>query len=267
MTFRLGKDVKVHPTARINVEDGFIGDRSVVLANAVIEGREVRIGHEARIREFSQIGGGGAFDPKSKLEVGDWLHLGNFGLLNQCRGIKIGHECACGVNTRIFTHGAYESAWDGFPAQWGPVSIGDRVFLPYCLINPNVSIGNDVVVATMSLVNKDLPSGCLAGGVPCKIIQERAYPRKLSYDEKQELFDRIFTEAAQIYESKHKPNTKPSYHQLDEDVFSTGQTTFDLSKRTIDGPSTELSEALKNQLRRNGIRFRYYSEGGQYVKW
>jgi len=267
MTFRLGKDVKIHPTARINVEHGFIGDRSTILANAVIEGREVRIGHEARIREYAQVGGGSCFEHTSILEAGDFLHLGNFTVLNQGAGLKIGHECACGVGTRIFTHGAYESTWDGFPAQWGSVSIGDRVFLPYAIINPNVSIGDNVVVATMSLVNRDLPSGCLAGGVPCRIIKENAYPRKLSYEEKQLLFDRIFSESAQIYNSKHDPDTKISYVQIEEDVFSTGGTAFDLAKRTIDGPASEITEVLKNQLRRNGIRFRYYAEGGVYVKW
>jgi acetyltransferase-like isoleucine patch superfamily enzyme len=267
MTFRIGKDVEIHPTARINVEHGFIGDRSVIQANVVIEGREVRIGNEARIREYARIGGGSCFEHTSILEAGDWLHLGNYSLLNQGKGMRIGHECACGVGTRIFTHGAYESTWDGFPAQWGPVSIGNRVFLPYAVINPNVSIGDDVVVATMSLVNRDLPSGCLAGGVPCKILKENAYPRKLSYAEKQSLFERIFSEAIQIYNSNHKPTTKISYEQIEEDVFSIQGTTFDLAKRTIDGPANEISEVLKNQLRRNGIRFRYYAEGGVYVKW
>ena len=268
MTFRLGKDVKIHPTARINVEHGFIGDRSTILANAVIEGREVRIGHEARIREYAQVGGGSCFEHTSVFEAGDFLHLGNFTVLNQGAGLKIGHECACGVGTRIFTHGAYESTWDGFPAQWGSVSIGDRVFLPYAIINPNVSIGDNVVVATMSLVNRDLPSGCFAGGVPCRILKENAYPRKLSYAEKQSLFDRIFSESVQIYNLNHnQPNAKISYEQIDEDVFSIGETTFDLAKRTLDGAANEISEVLKNQLRRNGIRFRYYAKDGVYVEW
>jgi acetyltransferase-like isoleucine patch superfamily enzyme len=268
MSLKLGKDVKIHPTATINVEHGFIGDRSIIRANAVIDGREVRIGNESIIEEYAHIGGGSCFDPTSILEVGDFFHLGKFAMLNQGRGVRIGHEVACGLGTRVFTHGAYLSAWDGFPAQWGPVSIGNRVFLSNAIVNPNVSIGDNVCVASGSVVTRDLPSGCMAGGVPCRIIKENIYPRKLSYDEKQLLFDRIFSESVQIYKSKYKQHKiKISYEQIDEDVFSIAETTFDLAKRTIDGAANEISEVLKNQLRRNGIRFRYYVKDGAYVKW
>ena len=268
MSIRFGKDVKVHPTAKINVEHGFIGDRSTIRANAVIEGREVRIGHESIIEEYAHIGGGSCFDHTSILDVGDFFHLGKFAMLNQGRGIRIGHEVACGLGTKVFTHGAYLSAWDGFPAQWGPVSIGNRVFLSNAIVNPNVSIGDNVCVASGSVVTRDLPSGCMAAGVPCRVIKENAYPRKLSYAEKQSLFDRIFSESVQIYNSNHnQPNAKIPYEQIDEDVFSIAETTFDLAKRTLDGAANELSEVLKNQLRRNGIRFRYYAKDGVYVKW
>lgn len=268
MSIRLGKDVRIHPTARINVETGFIGDRSTIEANVVIEGRAVYIGHEAWINEYAHIGGGSCFDPTSILEVGDFVHLGKFSMLNQGRGVRIGHEVACGLGTRVFTHGAYLPVWDGFPAQWGPVSIGNRVFLSNAIVNPNVSIGDNVCVAVGSVVTRDLPSGCMAGGVPCRVIKENIYPRKLSYEEKQSLFDRIFSESVQIYNSKHnQPSAKIPYEQIDEDVFAIAETTFDLAKRTLDGVANEISEVLKNQLRRNGIRFRYYAKDGVYVKW
>jgi hypothetical protein len=194
--------------------------------------------------------------------------MGKFSILNQGRGLRIGHEFGCGIGTKVFTHGAYESAWDGFPVQWGPVSIGDRVWLPNALVNPNVSIGSDVVVASMSMVTGDLPSGCLAGGVPCRILKENAYPRKLSSEEKQSLFDRIFSESVVIYKATYKRHKiTVSYEQIDEEVFSVGETTFDLAKKKMDGVADEISEVLKNQLRRNGIRFRYCAKDGAYVKW
>ncbi len=266
---KLGKDVKVHPTARIDVESGSIGDRSVIGANVVIEGRDIRIGHEAWIDEYSYIGGGSCHDPWSLLEAGDFLHMGRFSHLNQGRGLKIGHEFGCGINTKVFTHGAYESAWDGFPVQWGPVSIGDRVWMPNAWVNPNVKVGNDVVVAAMSLVSKDIPDGCLAGGIPCKVLKERVYPRKLDSSEKKELFDKIFSESKIVYESKCRPAKAPSidYRTIDEDTFSVSGTTFDLKHRSIQGKVTDFTEVLKNQLRRNGIRFRYNARGSVYEKW
>lgn len=266
---KLGKDVKVHETARIKVDDGFIGDRSVIGPNAIIEGRFVRIGNEAWIDENAYIGGGSCYDPGSSLVVGDFLHMGRFSHLNQGRGLKIGHEFGCGMDTKVFTHGAYESAWDGFPVQWGPVAIGDRVWMPNAWVNPNVKVGNDVVVGALSLVTKDIPDGCLAGGIPCKILKEKAYPRRLTAQEKKVLFDRIFSEAKEVLGAKRLKEKMPSaeYKRIDEDSFSVAGTVFDMKKRSIEGGATEFTEALRNQLRRNGIRFRYCVKGGSYSKW
>jgi acetyltransferase-like isoleucine patch superfamily enzyme len=266
---KLGKDVKIHPTAEINVDNGYIGDRSVIRAHAVIEGRDIRIGHEAMICEYAVIGGGSRFDPTSYLTAGDFFHMGRFSLLNQGYGVKVGHEFGCGVESKVYTHGAYESVWDGFPAQWGSVEIGDRVWMPYAQINPGVKIGNDVVILAMSLVNKDLPGGCLAGGVPCKVIKEKMYPRELSAKEKAELFEKIFNSAFALfdYRKKQAAPKKPKFSRIDDDIFSVEKAVFDLKKRTITGTATPFSEALRDQLRRNGVRFRYKVEGDSYVPW
>lgn len=266
---KLGKDVKVHETARIDVDDGFIGDRSVVGPNTVIEGRFVRIGKEAWIDEYACVGGGSCHDPWSSLVVGDFLHMGRFSHLNQGRGLKIGHEFGCGIHTKVFTHGAYESAWDGFPVQWGPVTIGDRVWMPNAWVNPNVKVGNDVVVAAMSLVTKDIPDGCLAGGIPCKILKEKAYPRMLTAQEKKEFLDRVFSEAKEIFRARRLKEKVPSgeYERIDEDSFSVVGTVIDMKKRSIEGRATEFTETLRNQLRRNGVRFMYCVKGDSYSKW
>lgn len=265
---KIGENVKIHETARINVKDGSLGDRCIVGPNVVIEGRRVIIGHEAWIDDSASIGGGSCNDPASVLEVGDFLHMGRFSHLNQGRGLKIGHEFGCGMNTKVFTHGAYQSAWDGFPVQWGGVHIGNRVWLPNAWVNPNVKIGNDVVVAALSLVNKNLPDGCLAGGIPCRVIRENIYPGILDIEEKTRLFERIFSEAVAIeLEDSHKSSDKCAFSVINEDVYSVGNTVFDIAKRKIEGEATALTETLKNQLRRYGIRFRYKNDNGIYQRW
>jgi len=266
--FRLGKDVKIHPTAEIKVDNGYIGDRSIIRANAVIEGRDIRIGAEAVICEYAVIGGGSRYESTSSLVAGDFFHMGRFSILNQGFGIKAGHEFGCGVESKVYTHGAYLSEWNGFPSSHGPVRIGDRVWLPYAQVNPGVKIGNDVVVMAMSLVNKDLPSGCMAGGIPCKILKENAYPRVLNAKEKGDLFRQIFKEASRIYADRYgRSRSIPKCSRIDEDVFSLPKTTFDIRRRKIEGNVTQFSEVLKDQMRRHGIRFRYKAEGGQYVPW
>lgn len=255
--FRLGKDIQIHPTAKINVEEGFIGDRSIIRAHAIIEGNRVEIGHEAYLDCYAHIGGGSCFDPGATLSVGEFLHMGRYSHINFARPVVIGHEFGCGIGTKVFAHGAYQSAWEGFPVQWAGVTIGDRVWMPHAWVNPGVIIGSDVVVAAMSLVNKDLPSGCLAGGIPAKVLRRDVYPGRLSIEEKNALFDTIFMQAAtagHFYEP-----IGPGSYRID------GQTIFDLDSRMIDGMATPFTEILKNQLRRNGIRFRFYAEdGGEY---
>ncbi len=66
-------------------------------------------------------------------------------------------------------------------------SVGENVVLTppfYCdhgskisfcgdvVINPGVTIGNDVVIGSGSVVTKDIPSHVIAAGNPCRVIRE-----------------------------------------------------------------------------------------------
>ncbi len=247
-----GKDVTVEDGVIINVKEGFIGDRSIIRSGARIEGTSIILGAESYLDHGAWIGGGSCFDSQAYLMAGDWLHMGWNSHLNTARGIDIGHELGLGVESKVFTHGAYLAIDDGFPVQWGSVKIGDCVWLPHAWVNPNVTIGNNVVVAAMSLVNKNLPSGCIAGGIPAKIIKEKAYPKIMEYEE----VDKLITKA--LLGTGGKVNNGVVYK---------GKTCFNITERIIDGPVTEDTEKIKNQLRRNGIRFRYTAKEGKYVSW
>lgn len=53
-----------------------------------------------------------------------------------------------------------------------PVKIGNNVWVASCVtICGGVTIGDDTVIAAGSVVTRDIPSGVLAGGVPCKVIR------------------------------------------------------------------------------------------------
>jgi len=263
MSFEIGEDCQIHESAIINVERGYLGPRSIVRAGVIIEGQTVQIGAEAYLDTRARIGGGSCFGPVAMLMAGDWLHMGVDSHINIARPVSIGDEVGIGIETKIFTHGAYLPVSDGFPAQWAPVYIGNRVWLPKAWVNPGVTIGDDVVVSAMSLVNKDLPSGCLAGGIPVKILDDKAYPRELSRAEIDEVFRKIFDEAS-IYDVT---NTHRYASYGKGTYFVDGTTMFEIDTRRIDGVATLFSELLKNQLRRNGIRFRYTAKDGVYVPW
>lgn len=278
------KNVNTAPTAKINVKEGHIGDgtkieehvridadflelgeRSILRPYSHIEGKHVEIGNEFYMDERALIGGGSAFDADAYLKAGDFLHMGKDSELNIARGITAGHELGAGIQTKIFTHGAYQSAWDGFPTQWDSVKIGNRVWLPNAWVNPRVTIGDNVVVAAGSVVNKDLPSGCLAGGVPVKVIRENVYPRRLTEEEEDKLFDYIHNQAERIITDKGLGHTK--YKKEGKGSYRVNEVLFDVPNRVIDGQANEISEVMKNQLRRNGIRFRYKIENKKYVPW
>lgn len=258
----IGDGAQIHPTARINVQSGFIGDRAIIGEHVVIEGAHVEIGDEAFIDAYAWIGGGSCFDPGTHLRVGDFLHMGRYSHINFALPVEIGHEFGCGMGTKVFSHGAYLSAWDGFPVQWAGVTIGDRVWMPHAWVNPGVTVGSSVVIAAQSLVNKDLPDGCLAGGIPAKVLRENVYPVELSRQVKWMLFRDIFEQAVSIAKSWDSVfSTEGNSFLVDH------HTLFDVDSRKISGPATSFTEILKNQLRRNGIRFRYIAIEGEYRPW
>jgi hypothetical protein len=94
----------------------------------------------------------------------------------------------------LFTHGSWLSQIDGFPVTFAPIIFGDRVWLPWrVFIMPGVTIGSDVVIGANSLVNKNLPSNCLAAGSPAKIITDN-YPPVLGDEKRTVILQNIFSD-------------------------------------------------------------------------
>ncbi|MBI5292231.1 MAG: hypothetical protein HY872_10185 [Chloroflexi bacterium] len=265
---KIGKNVRIHETAELNVEWLEIGSGTIIGAGVLIEGTKVIIGREAWLDRYAYIGGGSAFDPSSFLVAGDFLHMGRQSHINTARGVTIGDEFGCGVETKVFAHGAYLSELDGFPVKFAGNTIGDRVWLPNAWVNPGVTIGSDVVVGARSLVTSDLPGGCLAIGIPCKVVRQNCYPAKLTVEEKKEILERIVAEALEIALAKGVGNEATTC-EIVADCASllVSETVFDLEGRRITGKVAPWTEIIKNQLRRHGIRFKYGAVEGVYVSW
>ncbi len=57
-------------------------------------------------------------------------------------------------------------------AKTAPIVIGDYVFIgARCMILKGVTIGEKSIIAAGSVVVKDIPANCIAGGNPCKVIK------------------------------------------------------------------------------------------------
>lgn len=92
--------------------------------------------------------------------------------------ITIGNDCLIGeyVSIRDANHGtALGSPMRSQPHEAAPVTIGNDVWIGrgVCILK-GVSIGNGAVIAANSVVTKDVPARTIVGGVPSRVLKERA---------------------------------------------------------------------------------------------
>jgi acetyltransferase-like isoleucine patch superfamily enzyme len=252
------REPKIHPTARIGL-DVKIGDFSTIGANAVLHG-DIEIGREAWIAPYTVIGAGRR--ELGSLRAGDFLHLGLRGIINTADAVNIGHEVGLGVDTKIFTHGGYLDESKGFPHVVGPVWIGSFVWIPNAIINPGVTIGDNVVVGAGSFVNSNIPSGCFAAGTPAVVKKEGQYP-------KTDDISLWFSELKRVANAVRRDAVHYGITDVHVETFvvTVGTTQFLPYQREIRGPVTYDTERVKDLFRRRGIRFRYYDNGGEYAEW
>jgi acetyltransferase-like isoleucine patch superfamily enzyme len=194
----IGKDVEIGKKSSI----GFF---TIVRANKIKIGRFVKIGamtaidtelfsidDDARINEQVYIGG--MKTPESALIMGKRTIIMQASYINPTKPIIIGDDSGIGGHCLLFTHGSWNSALEGYPVKFAPITIGKKVWLPWrVFVMPGVTIGDGVVVGADSLLNKDIPAHALVVGSPAKIIKEN-FPSPLSETEHQKITAEIFSE-------------------------------------------------------------------------
>jgi acetyltransferase-like isoleucine patch superfamily enzyme len=146
------------------------------------EGRDMVIGVDTVIRE--QVFVGGPLFPDSLLEIGKRVRVFQTCFLNPSKPLLIGDETGLGGRSSIFTHGSWQSVLEGYPVAFAPVTIGKNVWLPWhVFILPGVEIGDNATVGAGSVVNRSIPAGTLAAGVPAKVLREAdEWPRPVDPD-------------------------------------------------------------------------------------
>lgn len=72
-----------------------------------------------------------------------------------------------------------------YKIRQGEITIGNNVFIGAgSRILYDVTIGDNVIIGAGSLVNKNIPSGAVAAGVPCKVIGSfEEYQQRMVKDE------------------------------------------------------------------------------------
>lgn len=124
--------------------------------------------------------------PESRIEIGDRVGISSSCLWAKER-ITIGNDVNIGGDCLIMDNDAHpidyiqrrricieEKKKGAFYSKIGasPIEIGDDVWIgARCVILKGVHIGDRSIVAAGSIVTKDVPADCIAGGNPCKVIK------------------------------------------------------------------------------------------------
>ena len=258
----VGRHVHIGDNVKIKVKGTLVlGDCTVIQDNCIITCQEFSCGEYLFMAKNVEIGRGGCNNPDAIVKIGDHVGIFENTVINPNSPVTIGNDVGIGDGVMIWTHGAWLDITKGFPADFGPVTIGNDVWLPArSVVLPNTTIGDNVVIGINSVVNKDLPSGCLAAGIPCKILRENMYPKALDVFEIKKLLDPILDRWYSIL-LPHKGIVGDIFLKYDvsENRICLQQenleTYFNIDNKTIEGYENEISEDLRDFLRRNGIKF------------
>lgn len=227
--------------------NGFIGNNNNFTA------RSIEFGDYLFLDSNVSVGHGGRFSYDSTLKVGKGVMICAWVKLNTNYSIVIGDDVGIGEYVDVWTHGSYPAVLNGFPAEFGPVEIGSHVWLPAkSTVLANIKIGDNVVIGVNSLINKNLPSGCFAAGMPVKVLKENAYPNR-NPEANAKLIENVFEEYQKLCDYKNlKVNL--SYDPASEVIYC-NNLAFNTKSMTIEGELDELQEDFRDFLRRRGIKF------------
>lgn len=136
---------------------------------------------EALLRAFLRdVGPGAHFEPNVRCEFGFNISIGhsfyaNFDCVMLDGGeITIGDHVLLGPRVGIYTSNhaidPAERVAGGCYAR--PVKIGNRVWVGGGVqITQGVTIGDDSIIGSGSVVTRSIPAGVIAAGVPCKVLR------------------------------------------------------------------------------------------------
>ncbi|NND34355.1 MAG: acyltransferase [Saprospiraceae bacterium] len=113
---------------------------------------------------------------KGHLQIGGGFGMNSFGRIVAHDNISIGTHVTIGQMVAILDHDHdYRLINDKLQLEGyitAPIRIGNNVWIgDKCTILKGVNIGDNVVIGAHSLVNKDVPSNSIVGGVPAKVLR------------------------------------------------------------------------------------------------
>jgi acetyltransferase-like isoleucine patch superfamily enzyme len=254
--------------------------------------RTVQIGAALWAKDDVVIGGGGSDEAEAHFTAGDACFFGEGAYLNPCHPIVLGDEVCIGSRAMLFTHSHWQSVLRGYPSLFGPIEVGNHVFIGnQAFVFPGVRIGDGATVMVNSFVAVNVPGATLVGGVPAQVLRHIVAP---SLEEQQRIVrERLLPDIAGVlaqhghavradggilhvgggrgaaiqYLAEWAPEKLTAANRLIALTFAEsgsvvagpGQTVLDLRAMQLWGEQDELSDEVRECLRRRGLRFRPYA--------
>ncbi len=290
----LGDGASVAEDATIECDLFRIGMLAAIGRRSRVKCRSVEIGDALWAKDDVMIGGGGSDEPGATLRAGDGCFFGEASYLNPCHPVALGDEVCVGSRAMLFTHSHWQSVLRGYPSIFGPVEIGQHVFIGnQAFVFPGVSIGDGSTVIVNSFVAQNVPPQTLVGGVPAQVIRKIVAPaieeQRRIVEERliPDLVEVLRTRGYSLRVAKASDTTildagargtiqfLPEWRRSSlaagsrlvaltfgytaEKALPPGLTVLDLSNSQIRGEQDDLSDEVRECLRRRGIRFKPYA--------
>jgi len=106
------------------------------------------------------------------VSVGKNCWIGPNVVLDGSGGLTIGDYVDISAGVQIYSHSTARRVTSAGvdPVEYAPTRIGSRVYIgPQSVIEKGVTIGDNVTIGAMSFVNRDIPDGAKAWGVPVEL--------------------------------------------------------------------------------------------------
>jgi acetyltransferase-like isoleucine patch superfamily enzyme len=138
-------------------------------------GRFVWIGHGTKIRCHEGV-----------VEIGAKTVMGQECTISAYKRVRIGEQCVIADRAMFidFDHGVVEVErpirQQGIYTR--EVEVGSNVWIGYgaCILR-GVSVGDNSIIGTNSVVTKDVPANAVVAGVPARIVRMRDAPEQLRW--------------------------------------------------------------------------------------
>lgn len=149
----------------------------------IVGGANIEIGNDCCFGSDLYLTAWNVGNQTSKIKIGNHCSFGSWNHVSASNLITIGNGVLTGKWVTIVDNSHGSTSFNDLQIRpWlrpiiskGPIIIGNNVWIgDKATILPGVTIGDGCVIAANAVVTKDVPSNCVVGGNPAKIIKQNA---------------------------------------------------------------------------------------------